>query len=56
MRNALVLEGLNRNTGIHAAGVLITPTPLIEHVPLYKSTKGDITTQFDMKMARTWAC
>ena len=48
LRNALVLEGFNRNTGIHAAGVLITPSPLIEHAPLYKSTKGDITVQFDM--------
>ena len=27
LQNALVLEGLNRNTGIHAAGVLITPQP-----------------------------
>ena len=53
MRNALVLEGLNRNTGIHAAGVLITPSPLIEHAPLYKSSKGDITVQFDMKMSET---
>jgi DNA polymerase III subunit alpha len=51
MRNALVLEGLNRNTGIHAAGVLITPSPLIEHAPLYRSTKGDITVQFDMNMS-----
>ena len=51
LRNALVLEGVNRNTGIHAAGVLITPSPLIEHAPLYKSTKGDITVQFDMNMS-----
>ena len=51
LKNALVLEGLNRNTGIHAAGVLITPSPLIEHAPLYKSTKGDVTVQFDMKMS-----
>ncbi|MEN8006441.1 MAG: DNA polymerase III subunit alpha [Candidatus Krumholzibacteriota bacterium] len=51
MRNAQVLEGFNRNTGIHAAGVLITPSPLIEHAPLYKSTKGDITVQFDMNMS-----
>ncbi len=51
LRNALVLEGLNRNPGIHAAGVLITPTPLVNHVPLYKTTKGDITTQFDMRMS-----
>ncbi len=53
MRNARVLEGVNRNTGIHAAGVLITPSPLIEHAPLYKNTKGDITVQFDMNMSET---
>ncbi len=46
-----MLEGLNRNPGIHAAGVLITPSPLVEHLPLYQSTKGDITTQFDMRMS-----
>ncbi len=51
MRNALVLEGMNRNTGIHAAGVLITPTPLVEHAPMYKNNKGDITVQFDMNMS-----
>ncbi len=51
LRNAQVLEGMNRNPGIHAAGVLITPSPLVEHLPLYKSTKGDITTQFDMRMS-----
>jgi len=51
IKNALVLEGLNRNPGIHAAGVLITPSPLMEHAPLYRSTKGDITVQFDMKMS-----
>ena len=51
LRNALVLEGFNRNTGIHAAGVLITPSPLVEHAPLYRSTKGDITVQYDMKMS-----
>lgn len=51
MRNAFVLEGMNRNTGIHAAGVLITPTPLIEHAPMYRNNKGDITVQFDMVMS-----
>ncbi len=51
MRNALVLEGMNRNTGIHAAGVLITPSPLVEHAPMYRNNKGDITVQFDMNMS-----
>ncbi|MFH1844528.1 MAG: DNA polymerase III subunit alpha [bacterium] len=51
IRNALILEGLCRNPGIHAAGVLITPTALINHAPLHKSAKNDITVQFDMKMS-----
>jgi DNA polymerase-3 subunit alpha len=51
IRNALVLEGFNRNAGIHAAGVLITPSPLVEHAPLYRNAKGDITVQYDMKMS-----
>ena len=50
LKNALVLEGVSRNPGIHAAGVLITPSPLIEHIPMYKSSKDDITSQFDMRM------
>ncbi|HPF35899.1 MAG TPA: DNA polymerase III subunit alpha [Candidatus Krumholzibacteria bacterium] len=50
LRNSLVLEGMSRNPGIHAAGVLITPSPLTEHIPMYKSTKDDITSQFDMRM------
>jgi DNA polymerase-3 subunit alpha len=50
IRNALILEGLCRNPGIHAAGVLITPSALINHAPLYKSAKDDVTVQFDMKM------
>ena len=33
----------------HAAGVVISPTPLIEHVPLYKSNQDEIITQYDMK-------
>jgi DNA polymerase-3 subunit alpha len=29
--------------------VVITPTPLVNHVPLYKSNRDEITTQYDMK-------
>jgi len=28
--------------------VLITPEPLVEHVPLYVNNKGEVTTQYDM--------
>lgn len=43
-----VLEGLNRHASTHAAGVVITPGPLTDYVPLYKQSDGSITTQFDM--------
>jgi len=43
----LVLEGLVRNTGKHAAGVIITEKPLVEFAPLTLQ-EGDITVQYDM--------
>ncbi len=42
------LEGLARHASTHAAGVVISPQPLQEVVPLYKSNKDEITTQYDM--------
>ncbi|HUJ43839.1 MAG TPA: DNA polymerase III subunit alpha [Opitutaceae bacterium] len=42
-----VLEGMVRNTGKHAAGILITDTPLEEYVPLTLQ-EGDVTVQYDM--------
>jgi len=42
------LEGLVRHASTHAAGVVIAPRPLIDLIPLYKSTKGEITTQYSM--------
>ncbi|MGH7214921.1 MAG: DNA polymerase III subunit alpha, partial [Tepidisphaeraceae bacterium] len=44
------LEGLCRNAGMHAAGVIIADTPLDEIVPLYKSG-DDILTQFEGPLA-----
>jgi DNA polymerase III subunit alpha len=42
------LEGLVRHASTHAAGVVISPQPLQEIVPLYKSSKDEITTQYAM--------
>ena len=42
------LEGFVRNASVHAAGVVISPKPLPELVPLYKTGKEEIVTQFDM--------
>ena len=45
---ALRLEGLTRNVGVHAAGVVIGDRPLDEHVPLTRGNEGEVVTQFDM--------
>jgi DNA polymerase III subunit alpha len=45
---ALRIEGLARNCSVHAAGVVISPQPLKELVPLYKTNRDEIVTQFDM--------
>ena len=45
-----VLEGMNRNAGKHAAGLVISPGLLTDYIPLYKSAKdGSVTSQYDMK-------
>jgi DNA polymerase III subunit alpha len=43
------LEGQIRHPSIHAAGIVITPKPLVEFLPLYKSAKDEVTTQFPMQ-------
>ncbi len=48
LKVALRLEGLSRNCSVHAAGVVISPHPLKELVPLYKTNRDEIVTQFDM--------
>ncbi|MFN7647882.1 MAG: DNA polymerase III subunit alpha, partial [Acidobacteriota bacterium] len=48
MEVALRLEGMARNASVHAAGVVISPQPLKELVPLYKTNKDEIVTQYDM--------
>ncbi len=42
------LEGMSRNASVHAAGVVISPSPLKQLVPLYKTNKDEIVTQYDM--------
>src|SRR5262249_20110769 len=49
LSSARVLEGLARHASTHAAGVLITPGPLLDYVPLYRQKDETTTTQWDMK-------
>ncbi len=51
------LEGVARNAGTHAAGVIIADRPIIEYVPLHRPTKGSsddspigAVTQFEMQV------
>jgi DNA polymerase-3 subunit alpha len=41
------LEGLTRHASVHAAGVVITPQPIEELAPLFKTNKDEVTTQWD---------
>ncbi len=41
------IEGLARHCGVHAAGVVIAPEPLVNLVPLYRTSHDEVTTQFD---------
>jgi DNA polymerase-3 subunit alpha len=45
---ASAVEGMPRHASVHAAGVVISPDPLTEHVPLHKTGDGVIMTQFGM--------
>lgn len=44
---AKALEGVPRHAGTHAAGVVISPAPLDEFLPLQKTSEGLVCTQFD---------
>jgi len=49
MEVAKRLEGMARHASTHAAGVVISPVPLIDLLPVYKTNREEITTQYDMK-------
>jgi DNA polymerase-3 subunit alpha len=43
------LEGCARHASIHAAGIIITPTPVIDYSPMQKEPDGErMITQYDM--------
>src|SRR6266446_1231310 len=46
---AKILEGLSRNAGVHAAGVVIADRDLTDYIPLCRDVKGnDIVSQYAM--------
>ena len=43
------VEGCNRHASVHAAGVVISPSPLTDFTPVQRESGGDkVTTQYDM--------
>ncbi len=42
------LENMVRHSSTHAAGVVISNEPLADYIPLYRGSKNEIVTQFDM--------
>ncbi len=53
---ALTVEGVARNAGTHAAGIIITPKPLVEYVPLHRpmgESPVDHITQFSMEVCES---
>jgi DNA polymerase-3 subunit alpha len=50
IKYAKVLEGMNRNSSKHAAGIVITPDDVSNYVPLATAvTQSELVTQFNMK-------
>jgi len=43
---ATKLEGLTRQAGVHAAGVVISEGPLWDHVPCFTGNNGELVTQY----------
>lgn len=51
LREALILEGSVRGTGIHAAGIIIAPSDLTDIIPIAKAKDSELyVTQFDGKV------
>ncbi|HDQ41753.1 MAG TPA: DNA polymerase III subunit alpha [Desulfonatronum sp.] len=46
---SLRLEGLARHASTHAAGVVLSDRPMVEHLPLCSGKKDEVVTQWDMK-------
>jgi DNA polymerase-3 subunit alpha len=48
IETAQVLEGISRHASTHAAGVVIAPSELTDYLPLFRTNKEDIVTQYPM--------
>ena len=46
---SMTLEGLARHTSTHAAGVVVSPGPMVHYLPVCRGTNNETLTQYDMK-------
>ena len=49
----LKLEGISRNPSVHAAGVVVSSSPLTEHLPLMRGQQGEPVAQFTFETLET---
>ena len=49
LRVSRTLEGLARHTSTHAAGVVVSPRPITEYLPVCRGKENETITQYDMK-------
>ncbi|MDX2066530.1 MAG: DNA polymerase III subunit alpha [Fimbriimonadaceae bacterium] len=45
---ALQIEGFRRNSGVHAAGLVISQEPLMDYIPLTRGNDGQVVTAYEM--------
>ncbi|MDD5236817.1 MAG: DNA polymerase III subunit alpha, partial [Candidatus Omnitrophica bacterium] len=48
INTAMILEGLTRHASVHAAGVVIADKPLVNYLPLFKTSDEQVTTGYEM--------
>jgi len=46
---SMTLEGLARHTSTHAAGVVVSPGPMVHYLPVCRGSNNETLTQYDMK-------
>ena len=51
IRLALKIEGINRHTSVHAAGIVISQGGMENYVPVHTGEDGNLITQYEMKNA-----
>ncbi|MDR2870329.1 MAG: DNA polymerase III subunit alpha [Deferribacteraceae bacterium] len=50
LKHCTNLEGLLRQSGMHAAGIVITDKPIVEYAPLARGKDGEVIVQYEMKL------